>query len=115
MQVLAELLKDVDSGALGAEDCVELLNSLSYQVNITSAQDPPYFPGSFTINKKGLLRAPSQGLKGQAPKVSKTWHLGISVGWQIHHSLTICMLLAPLPSELMLSLTDLSPSDCPFT
>ncbi|KFO18582.1 Cadherin-related family member 4 [Fukomys damarensis] len=39
------------------------------QMNITSAQDPPYFPGPFSINEKGLLRAPSQGLRGQAQKV----------------------------------------------
>ncbi|XP_008851488.1 cadherin-related family member 4 [Nannospalax galili] len=38
------------------------------QMNITSAQDPPYFPGPFSINEHGLLRAPPQGLKGQAPK-----------------------------------------------
>nr|XP_044992201.1 cadherin-related family member 4 isoform X1 [Jaculus jaculus] len=46
------------------------------QMNITSAQDPPYFPGPFSINDQGLLRAPSQGLKGQAGKV---FQLQISV------------------------------------
>ncbi|XP_049995619.1 cadherin-related family member 4 isoform X5 [Alexandromys fortis] len=39
------------------------------QMNITSAQDPSLFPGSFSIDDQGLLRAPSQGLRGQAPKV----------------------------------------------
>ncbi|XP_045848218.1 cadherin-related family member 4 [Meles meles] len=39
------------------------------QVSINSAQDPPYFPGPFSINGQGWLLAPSQGLKGQAPKV----------------------------------------------
>ncbi|XP_023561808.1 cadherin-related family member 4 isoform X3 [Octodon degus] len=46
------------------------------QMNITSAQDPPYFPGPFSIDEKGLLRAPTQGLKGQAQKV---FQLQISV------------------------------------
>ncbi|XP_047549780.1 cadherin-related family member 4 isoform X3 [Lutra lutra] len=39
------------------------------QLSINSAQDPPYFPGPFSINGQGWLLAPSQGLKGQAPKV----------------------------------------------
>ncbi|XP_066207655.1 cadherin-related family member 4 isoform X1 [Saccopteryx leptura] len=39
------------------------------QINITSAQDPPYFPGSFSINGHGWLQAPPQGLKGQAQKI----------------------------------------------
>ncbi|MBW00589.1 Cadherin-related family member 4, partial [Eschrichtius robustus] len=38
-------------------------------MSITSAQDPPYFPGPFSINGQGWLQAPSQGLKGQAQKV----------------------------------------------
>ncbi|XP_036905593.1 cadherin-related family member 4 isoform X3 [Sturnira hondurensis] len=38
------------------------------QINITSAQDPPHFPGPFSINGQGWLQAPPQGLKGQAPK-----------------------------------------------
>lgn len=42
-------------------------------MNITSAQDPPYFPGPFSIDGQGQLWAPSQGLKGQAQKVSMTW------------------------------------------
>ncbi|ERE75623.1 cadherin-related family member 4-like protein [Cricetulus griseus] len=33
------------------------------QMNITSAQDPPFFPGPFSIDEQGFLRAPSQGLK----------------------------------------------------
>ncbi|XP_073757312.1 cadherin-related family member 4 isoform X5 [Callorhinus ursinus] len=39
------------------------------QISINSAQDPPYFPGPFSINGQGWLLAPSQGLKGQAGKV----------------------------------------------
>ncbi|XP_076985419.1 cadherin-related family member 4 [Tamandua tetradactyla] len=39
------------------------------QMNITSAQDPPYFPGPFSINGQGWLQAPAQGLKGQAQKI----------------------------------------------
>ncbi|XP_032987946.1 cadherin-related family member 4 isoform X1 [Rhinolophus ferrumequinum] len=39
------------------------------QMSITSAQEPPYFPGPFSINGQGWLQAPPQGLKGQAGKV----------------------------------------------
>uniref|UniRef100_A0A452VAX6 Cadherin related family member 4 n=1 Tax=Ursus maritimus TaxID=29073 RepID=A0A452VAX6_URSMA len=39
------------------------------QISINSTQDPPYFPGPFSINGQGWLLAPSQGLKGQAKKV----------------------------------------------
>ncbi|XP_041616653.1 cadherin-related family member 4 isoform X10 [Vulpes lagopus] len=39
------------------------------QISIISAQDPPYFPGPFSINGQGWLLAPSQGLKGQGQKV----------------------------------------------
>ncbi|KAG8523974.1 Cadherin-related family member 4, partial [Galemys pyrenaicus] len=39
------------------------------QIRITSAQDPPYFPGPFSIDGLGWLRAPPQGLKGQVQKV----------------------------------------------
>ncbi|XP_070632811.1 cadherin-related family member 4 isoform X16 [Bos indicus] len=46
-----------------------LLPGQGAQMNITSAQDPPYFPGPFSIDGQGQLWAPSQGLKGQAQKV----------------------------------------------
>ncbi|XP_054450513.1 cadherin-related family member 4 [Pteronotus mesoamericanus] len=46
------------------------------QINITSAQDPPHFPGPFSINGQGWLQAPPQGLKGQA---QKTFQLQILV------------------------------------
>ncbi|XP_076774186.1 cadherin-related family member 4 isoform X1 [Arvicanthis niloticus] len=46
------------------------------QINITSAQDPPFFPGPFSIDEQGLLRAPPQGLQGQA---QKTFQLQILV------------------------------------
>ncbi|KAL6087562.1 hypothetical protein STEG23_001769 [Scotinomys teguina] len=42
------------------------------QINITSAQDPPLFPGPFSIDEQGLLRAPSQGLRGQALKKAQS-------------------------------------------
>uniref|UniRef100_UPI00350E5823 cadherin-related family member 4 isoform 3 precursor n=1 Tax=Rattus norvegicus TaxID=10116 RepID=UPI00350E5823 len=42
------------------------------QMNITSAQDPPVFPGPFSIDEHGLLRAPSQGLRGQAQKKAQS-------------------------------------------
>ncbi|CAH6777721.1 cadherin-related family member 4 isoform X3 [Phodopus roborovskii] len=66
------------------------------QMNITSAQDPPYFPGPFSIDEQGLLRAPSQGLKGQAPK---TFQLQILVslgkGQSCKGMLTVKVLPAP--------------------
>ncbi|XP_052576421.1 cadherin-related family member 4 isoform X4 [Peromyscus californicus insignis] len=49
------------------------------QMNITSAQDPPLFPGPFSIDEQGLLRAPSQGLRGQALKTFQL-HILVSLG-----------------------------------
>lgn len=73
-------------------------------MNITSTQDPPYFPGPFSINGQGWLRAPLQGLKGQAQKVSMTWDLEISMdeayNGQSHHPLEICLFLASLASSI---------------
>ncbi|XP_023442696.2 cadherin-related family member 4 isoform X2 [Dasypus novemcinctus] len=51
---------------------------LSCQMSITSAQDPPYFPGPFSINGRGWLQAPAQGLKGQAHKL---FQLRVSVAF----------------------------------
>ncbi|XP_035310409.1 cadherin-related family member 4 isoform X1 [Cricetulus griseus] len=66
------------------------------QMNITSAQDPPFFPGPFSIDEQGFLRAPSQGLKGQAPK---TFQLQILVssgkGQRCKGMLTVKVLPAP--------------------
>lgn len=66
------------------------------QMNITSAQDPPFFPGPFSIDDQGFLRAPSQGLKGQAPK---TFQLQILVslgkGQSCKGMLTVKVLPAP--------------------
>ncbi|GAB1294670.1 Cadherin-related family member 4 [Apodemus speciosus] len=42
------------------------------QMSITSAQDPPLFPGPFSIDEHGLLRAPSQGLRGQTQKKAQS-------------------------------------------
>ncbi|EDL21245.1 mCG145775, isoform CRA_a [Mus musculus] len=49
------------------------------QINITSAQNPS--PGPFSIDEQGLLRAPSQGLRGQAQKVNVALDLGMSMDW----------------------------------
>ncbi|KAM5291875.1 cadherin-related family member 4 [Ctenodactylus gundi] len=72
------------------------LETQGAQVNITSAQDPPYFLGPFSINEKGWLQAPSQGLKGQA---SKVFQLQISVsfgqGQSCKGMLTVKVLPAP--------------------
>uniref|UniRef100_A0A452QS58 Cadherin related family member 4 n=1 Tax=Ursus americanus TaxID=9643 RepID=A0A452QS58_URSAM len=67
------------------------------QISINSTQDPPYFPGPFSINGQGWLLAPSQGLKGQAKKVSLTWDLGIRMdgacNGQSHHFREVCLFL----------------------
>ncbi|EDL21254.1 mCG18846, isoform CRA_e [Mus musculus] len=64
------------------------------QINITSAQNPS--PGPFSIDEQGLLRAPSQGLRGQA---QKTFQLQISVSFEKNQScrgmLTVKVLPAP--------------------
>uniref|UniRef100_A0A8C9Q2L0 Cadherin related family member 4 n=1 Tax=Spermophilus dauricus TaxID=99837 RepID=A0A8C9Q2L0_SPEDA len=66
------------------------------EMNIISAQDTPYFPGPFSINEQGWLRAPSQGLKGQAQKVSMTRDLGMDGYIYIyHHLLKMCCLSLP--------------------
>nr|XP_048280214.1 cadherin-related family member 4 [Myodes glareolus] len=66
------------------------------QMNITSAQDPSLFPGPFSVDDQGLLRAPSQGLRGQAPK---TFQLQILVslgkGQNCNGMLTVKVLPAP--------------------
>ena len=75
-QVPAGLMGDFDRDAWG--HCGlgrQPLAPLSCQISIISAQDPPYFPGPFSINGQGWLLAPSQGLKGQGQKVSLTWDL----------------------------------------
>ncbi|XP_062971535.1 cadherin-related family member 4 [Cynocephalus volans] len=67
------------------------------QMNIISAQDPPHFPGPFSINEQGWLRAPSQGLKGQAQKVFQLQIL-VSFG-QGHHCHGMMMVkVLPTPS-----------------
>ncbi|XP_013015028.1 cadherin-related family member 4 isoform X1 [Cavia porcellus] len=93
---IIQVPETVSPGALLYTLLLPGLDVQGAQVNITSAQDPPYFPGSFTINKKGLLRAPSQGLKGQAPKA---FQLQISVmfgqGQSCKGMLTVKVLPAP--------------------
>ncbi|XP_037385196.2 cadherin-related family member 4 [Talpa occidentalis] len=66
------------------------------QIKITSAQDPPHFPGPFSIDGLGWLRAPPQGLKGQ---VQKVFQLQILVTFgqnrRCHGMLTVKVLPAP--------------------
>lgn len=72
-------MKDVDRRTWDAGDWRGPLTSLSCQINITSAQNPS--PGPFSIDEQGLLRAPSQGLRGQAQKVNVALDLGMSMDW----------------------------------
>nr|XP_045361945.1 cadherin-related family member 4 isoform X5 [Camelus bactrianus] len=66
------------------------------QMSITSAQDPPYFPGHFSINGQGWLQAPSQGLKGQAQKVFQLQILvNFGQGQSCHGMLIVKVLPAP--------------------
>ncbi|XP_041533468.1 cadherin-related family member 4 isoform X1 [Microtus oregoni] len=68
------------------------------QMNITSAQDPSLFPGSFSIDDQGLLRAPSQGLRGQAPKTFQLQILvSVGKGQSCNGMLTVKVL--PVPSS----------------
>ncbi|CAO2633595.1 Cadherin-related family member 4 [Lemmus lemmus] len=68
------------------------------QMNITSAQDPSLFPGPFSIDDQGLLRAPSQGLRGQAPKTFQLQILvSVGKGQSCNRMLTVKVL--PVPSS----------------
>uniref|UniRef100_A0A8D1I502 Cadherin domain-containing protein n=1 Tax=Sus scrofa TaxID=9823 RepID=A0A8D1I502_PIG len=63
------------------------------QMSITSAQDPPYFPGPFSIDGQGWLRSPSQGLRGQALKVFQLQILvTFGQGQSCHGMLTVKVL-----------------------
>nr|XP_039333370.1 cadherin-related family member 4 isoform X4 [Saimiri boliviensis boliviensis] len=64
------------------------------QMSIISAQDPPYFPGPFSINEQGWLQAPSQGLLGQAQKV---FQLQISVSFRQRQSCQGMVMVKVLP------------------
>ncbi|XP_024593102.1 cadherin-related family member 4 [Neophocaena asiaeorientalis asiaeorientalis] len=64
-----EIIQVPETVKPGARLYTLLLPGQGAQISITSAQDPPYFPGPFSINGQGWLQAPSQGLKGQAQKV----------------------------------------------
>ncbi|XP_032447917.1 cadherin-related family member 4 isoform X7 [Lynx canadensis] len=67
-----EIIQVLETVTPGARLYTLLLPGLEVQraqINIISAQDPPYFPGPFSINGQGWLLVPSQGLKGQAEKV----------------------------------------------
>ncbi|KAL1782339.1 cadherin-related family member 4 [Sigmodon hispidus] len=66
------------------------------QMNITSAQDPPFFPGPFSIDDQGFLWAPSQGLSGQAPKAFPLRILvSLGKGQSCKGMLTVKVLPAP--------------------
>ncbi|KAM5314831.1 cadherin-related family member 4 isoform 2-T2 [Glossophaga mutica] len=68
---ISPVIKVLENITPGARLYTLLLPDLGLQgaqINITSAQDPPHFPGPFSINGQGWLQAPPQGLKGQAPK-----------------------------------------------
>ncbi|XP_007466269.1 PREDICTED: cadherin-related family member 4 [Lipotes vexillifer] len=64
-----EIIQVPETVKPGARLYTLLLPGQGAQMSITSAQDPPYFPGPFSINGQGWLQAPSQGLRGQAQKV----------------------------------------------
>ncbi|XP_019486335.1 PREDICTED: cadherin-related family member 4 isoform X1 [Hipposideros armiger] len=65
------------------------------QMSITSAQDPPYFPGPFSINQQGWLQAPPQGLKGQA---QKAFRLQILVKFGRNQSCSGILMVKVLPA-----------------
>ncbi|XP_012323171.1 cadherin-related family member 4 [Aotus nancymaae] len=64
------------------------------QMSIISAQDPPHFPGPFSINEQGWLQAPSLGLLGQAQKV---FQLQISVSFGQRQSCQGMVMVKVLP------------------
>ncbi|XP_055985666.1 cadherin-related family member 4 [Sorex fumeus] len=67
-----EIIQVPETVTPGARLYTLLLPGLEFQkakISITNAQDPPLFPGVFSIDRSGSLRAPSQGLNGQAEKV----------------------------------------------
>ncbi|XP_035131428.3 cadherin-related family member 4 isoform X3 [Callithrix jacchus] len=64
------------------------------QMSIISVQDPPHFPGPFSINEQGWLQAPSQGLLGQAQKV---FQLQISVSFGQRQSCQGMVMVKVLP------------------
>ncbi|XP_041616654.1 cadherin-related family member 4 isoform X11 [Vulpes lagopus] len=76
------------------------------QISIISAQDPPYFPGPFSINGQGWLLAPSQGLKGQGQKV---FQLQILVTFGQNRSChgTLKVKVLPAPSSQISFLTEI--------
>ncbi|XP_006171009.1 cadherin-related family member 4 isoform X2 [Tupaia chinensis] len=66
------------------------------QMSIVSTQDPPNFPGPFSINEQGWLQAPSQGLQGQAKKVFQLQILvSFGQGQSCRGMLTVKVLPAP--------------------
>uniref|UniRef100_G1R5D8 Cadherin related family member 4 n=1 Tax=Nomascus leucogenys TaxID=61853 RepID=G1R5D8_NOMLE len=72
--------------------------SLFCQMSIISAQDPPHFPGPFSINEQGWLQAPSQGLLGQAQKVFQL-QISVSFGQRQSCQGMVMVKVLPVPSS----------------
>ncbi|XP_053454817.1 cadherin-related family member 4 [Nycticebus coucang] len=93
-----EMIQVPETVTPGARLYTLLLPGLEFQgaqMSIISVQDPPYFPGPFSINEQGWLQAPSQGLKGQAEKV---FQLQISVSYGQGQSCQGMVMVKVLPA-----------------
>ncbi|XP_044906248.1 cadherin-related family member 4 isoform X7 [Felis catus] len=104
-----EIIQVLETVTPGARLYTLLLPGLEVQraqINIISAQDPPYFPGPFSINGQGWLLVPSQGLKGQAEKV---FQLQILVTFGQNRSCLgmLKVKVLPVPSSLISFLTQI--------
>ncbi|XP_003800647.1 cadherin-related family member 4 [Otolemur garnettii] len=94
-----EMIQVPETVTPGARLYTLLLPGLEFQgaqMSIISVQDPPYFPGPFSINEQGWLQAPSQGLKGQAEKV---FQLQISVSYGQGQSCQGMVMVKVLPAS----------------
>ncbi|XP_017357738.1 cadherin-related family member 4 isoform X1 [Cebus imitator] len=92
-----EMIRVPETVRPGARLYILLLPGLELhraQMSIISAQDPPHFPGPFSINEQGWLQAPSQGLLGQAQKV---FQLQISVSFGQRQSCQGMVMVKVLP------------------
>ncbi|XP_070348688.1 cadherin-related family member 4 isoform X2 [Equus asinus] len=93
-----EIIQVLETVSPGARLYTLLLPGLELQgaqMSITSAQDPPHFPGPFSINRQGWLQAPSQGLKGQA---QKSFQLQVSVTFGQNRSCHGMLMVKVLPA-----------------
>lgn len=102
-----EIIQVPETVTPGARLYTVLLPGLEFQkakMSITSAQDPPLFPGPFSIDGLGWLRAPSEGLKGHAMKI---FPLKILVTFGMNkscHGMVVVKVL-PVPSSHLSFLT----------